>query len=1369
MSAATEFWTFAEHNRGVVKLPAQERFEQDPIPCTNISCDKLVSTLRRLFGANGYEVSMRAGAASRDRYDGPDEAATRIALRLYDGELAQINGGGTTSISDEFNGTMPGRMPLFNYEAYASCLADQILEHQVSSQFDSHSRNFLPHLAGESLVTERLIKEELKLAQVDDDDISPELIPWILCRAKKVFLTLIRCGMDTNRARDAMRLFWCRDFHDQMLSVSQLSPEDRELNFPRVLWPNVKAHDFLETNRWENLAPVFRRMQYDYDLHEKGILPFIEKDANVKEGAFSWVHKVTVHTEHTEHEDKVVAIKEIRLNRGGEDSKTDEAWEKEARALASINQVDHPNIIRCLAAIRRQNSRYFMFPWATGDSLRDFWLETPKQSPNANLIDETLGQLMGLAEALGKLHDFEGKVLDPSAMNIDEDDNIVREGGQDSIRHGDLKPENLLRFLQADTMLGILKIGDMGLAKKHVLQTVNRKCITTTRYGTIQYQPPEAELTTSGGLSRLYDTWSMGCIIFEFVIWLLHGNDALERFYQDLQGNARNACPYYELPTPGSGDGPAVHHVVQAWTAHLQKNDPECRSESAIGDLLRLVQRKLLVVDLPPSRGKTHRGGSAEPMIAIIQPPSSGIAGMGHRATAEGLFEGLAAIKNRVSQDPKYLLTGANREDVFLPPLPKDQPTLLSVGNGARKRKAEDMTPDDDVKTLAIPGPAAPMRLKDWTYPVDNAFAQDVVRVIGRKLIQWTDVTAAKFCGRCLKLDFWLGGFSVEVSPSQLVHDTAKCDFCRMLQRVCTRYDMMREAKISFIREQSTLRIVGGPPQPVLTLLRSPHSMPPVPVQLGFPQLEPVINADGLKLIQLWLLDCDTKHANCRGHESVAMPTRLIDIGTERDRSLRLIETAETPPRDNKYIALSHPWGDKVKHPPFCTWRTDTQKDGHDIQSFKRSIPFNEMPATFQHAVTVAQSLGVRYLWIDSICIIQGSDGDFNEEASRMEDVFSGAYCVLAASRATGMHDGFLGERRGRDFVTFARSPTENEFYVCEPIDDFSQDVLESPLNKRGWVLQERALARRSVYFTETQMYFECGEGIRCETMGRMQNNLAAFLGDPRFPQKAIEGRRGMKIAYFQDLYKQYSRLEFTRMEDRAVAILGLENRLRKAYGTEGGFGIFDDGDDGGLFHRSLLWRRGVEQEDKPDMQAIVFPVERRTAVPKWSWMAYAGPIDYLLEPPFDQEMEWETHDIRPPWSRHRHHNHKRQKPGSQLSAERRSATAPLEYDGQTTVPTLAVVVRDFNVAGFRDGEVQALYDVDRSASDGGGKAQCVVVARTKSGSSRAVKKHYVLIVVADAKSAALGAVRKYNRVGVGCMLGKFIAWDKPASEGLVG
>jgi hypothetical protein len=102
-----------------------------------------------------------------------------------------------------------------------------------------------------------------------------------------------------------------------------------------------------------------------------------------------------------------------------------------------------------------------------------------------------------------------------------------------------------------------------------------------------------------------------------------------------------------------------------------------------------------------------------------------------------------------------------------------------------------------------------------------------------------------------------------------------------------------------------------------------------------------------------------------------------------------------------------------------------------------------------------------------------------------MEDVFSNAYCVLAASRANDQRDGFLGKREKRNYITF-HPENDQPFFVCEPIDNFNKDVIQGSLNKRGWVLQERALARRTIYFTETQTYFECGGGVRCETLAKM-------------------------------------------------------------------------------------------------------------------------------------------------------------------------------------------------------------------------------------------------------------------------------------------
>ena len=264
-------------------------------------------------------------------------------------------------------------------------------------------------------------------------------------------------------------------------------------------------------------------------------------------------------------------------------------------------------------------------------------------------------------------------------------------------------------------------------------------------------------------------------------------------------------------------------------------------------------------------------------------------------------------------------------------------------------------------------------------------------------------------------------------------------------------------------------------------------------IQLGLPLLPEAGSNVLFDLLRLWLQDCDNAHPECKPKlpekneetATTSLPTRLIDVGTEGNIKPRLVETLKEKTHGTAYVALSHPWGDTDAYPPFSTVRTDNGTH-RDINTFKNALPYDELPATFKDAVNCTRALGIRYLWIDSICIIQGKDGDFGQEAKNMETVFSGAYCVLAASRAMHQYDGFLKHRRQRKFITIQRQE-EEPFYICESIDDFSRDVIEGSLNKRGWVLQERALARRTIYFTETQTYFECGKGIRCETLACMQ------------------------------------------------------------------------------------------------------------------------------------------------------------------------------------------------------------------------------------------------------------------------------------------
>jgi len=133
-------------------------------------------------------------------------------------------------------------------------------------------------------------------------------------------------------------------------------------------------------------------------------------------------------------------IKELKEVKGGMDPPStdeeevfNEEWEAEARALDDINGLNHRNIIQCIAAIKKGKKRYFMFQWADGGSLGDFWKDNPRPNIEPGFIKEIVMQLRELADALHELHN------------------------QGSYCHGDLKPENILRFKDA-TRVGVLRL-----------------------------------------------------------------------------------------------------------------------------------------------------------------------------------------------------------------------------------------------------------------------------------------------------------------------------------------------------------------------------------------------------------------------------------------------------------------------------------------------------------------------------------------------------------------------------------------------------------------------------------------------------------------------------------------------------------------------------------------------------------------------------------------------------------------------------------------------------------------------------------------------------------------------------------------------
>lgn len=386
------------------------------------------------------------------------------------------------------------------------------------------------------------------------------------------------------------------------------------------------------------------------------------------------------------------------------------------------------------------------------------------------------------------------------------------------------------------------------------------------------------------------------------------------------------------------------------------------------------------------------------------------------------------------------------------------------------------------------------LQLNDiWEFPVDNSFAASIVNQIVTAVPAVKVTSSRDRCITCHQLEFWTPHFNIVDGWDKLESSRHSCDFCKMRWEICRDLNREESPILNFDRDQSMLKLDGRYP-PVFSIRRGrgetyntnnscghsdveiiePQNSRASHIQIGYPLLPDRASQPQFDVLGQCLSDCNNNHPECRPQKLGPLPTRLIHVGANDSDTINL---CKTQPKDNfEYIALSHPWGEG---PHFCTTLDN-------VETYRNKIDFGELPAMFQDAVITTRKLGLEYLWIDSICIIQGEGGDFDQEAKRMEDVFSSAFCVIAASSARGQNDGFLNRpRQNRECLTFEHAGLP-PLYVSRFMDDFNKDVLESPLSKRGWVLQERALARRTIYFTDNQIYWECGRGVRSEMLTKM-------------------------------------------------------------------------------------------------------------------------------------------------------------------------------------------------------------------------------------------------------------------------------------------
>jgi len=300
-------------------------------------------------------------------------------------------------------------------------------------------------------------------------------------------------------------------------------------------------------------------------------------------------------------------------------------------------------------------------------------------------------------------------------------------------------------------------------------------------------------------------------------------------------------------------------------------------------------------------------------------------------------------------------------------------------------------------------------------------------------------------------------------------------------------------------------------------------------------------------------------------------PTRLLDVGvaplgkSDAITECRLVFGASIKGHE-RYVTLSHRWG---------SWNiTVLTADNHE--TFKGRIPLDCLPQTFLDCMLVARKLGIRYVWIDSLCIIQtGDDGqDWTQEASTMDLVYRNAYCNVSASWATP-DTGLFVDRNPHEFRQLlldigyytdknGDNVMRRTFESAEGMNKWIREVRGSPLNCRGWVLQERLLSRRNICFCRQEIIWECSEATCGESFPDLlppfPNDLKTMLFEFSISSSSssgncIELETSEKDQLSESLCSKWARIameyntcQLTKWIDKLAALAGMAQHMKPMF-----------------------------------------------------------------------------------------------------------------------------------------------------------------------------------------------------------------------------
>ncbi|CAH0048672.1 unnamed protein product [Clonostachys solani] len=390
-------------------------------------------------------------------------------------------------------------------------------------------------------------------------------------------------------------------------------------------------------------------------------------------------------------------------------------------------------------------------------------------------------------------------------------------------------------------------------------------------------------------------------------------------------------------------------------------------------------------------------------------------------------------------------------------------------------------------------------------------------------------------------------------------------------------------------------------------------------------------------IIKYWLGECWNHHSICQSEPEgwvPELPRRLIYLGELSTTSVEEIKIIDTEDHANfQYIAVSYRW-------PMCL--SPNQQLNEDTRdAFYSGYPVSRLHPLYADTFKVAAMLGIKYVWIDALCILQGTDQDWCAEASKVASVYGNSIFTLAYGDGPDKPDlepgcrSYHGSCRLEEAVRAASRPflqgklTEYDrrspealYHWLEANGNFPTRP-EGEIDRRGWAFQERLLSRRILSVTKDGFFWDCCSlnAADCRPLGLRGDFSPKFrdLEERRLKTPLLTGNASREVALDSDMYflwrriiEKYSHRNFTYDRDRLVALEGVVQRFQTVIKEPCFLGMWQ-----GDVLRSLVWFCDTDPDSPYLSRSNNDPFELRA--PSWSWASVESPIGYRLWHPYQR------------------------------------------------------------------------------------------------------------------------------------------------------